>query len=310
MSKKSNSFILNAFALSIEEMQMIKNKYPAFATRVLTEKAKGQGAFENEYGCGYSASRSADPGFSYGVGYIGHAATEDWHPACNNHAVSWVGTHHIYNPESRFVRSVKLTKRTATVWMPTDKNADKFEYNSNTGSMQEVTSEGHVGVFGGKEYLIVNYEKARKAYEKDGTMLPMLCAEVGSHKKAVPYSEENDNNYSKATKFHKQYERILFEDATEEEKQYIVPTEFICEMKEGIPCYDKSKPRVDLMKKEALEVANNDDLVTPELLLKTLKRLQKLDDEILKKENERKKLLKIITTSFEKGVKPSDEITK
>lgn len=37
-------------------------------------------------------------------------------------------------------------------------------------------------------------------------------------------------------------------DATEEELQYIVPIEYVCEIIEGTPVYNKMVPRVDLMK--------------------------------------------------------------
>ncbi len=247
-TKNETPFILNAFDLSEEEMRYIKNKYPAFAARIPTTKAKEQDVYVNDnYGTSYAVSRSAVPGYSDYVRYVDYVSTRHWYYADSNRAASWVAFHHIYNPESSFVRSAKKVKRTASVWMPDDESADKFKY-TDEGKMQEVTSEGYVSTFGGKEYLIVNYEEAKAAYEKDGTMLPMLCAEVDSHECAVPFSRKNNNDYSKATEHHEQYERILFENATEEEKQYIVPTEFICEMKEGTPCYDKSVARVDLMK--------------------------------------------------------------
>ncbi len=243
-------FILNAFPLSVEEMRLIKNKYPAFAARVLSDKAKEQEASCNNYGTGWTASRSAVPGSSSTVSSIDYDSTLAWNCALNTYDCTWVAFHHIYNPESHFVRSAKLTKYTARVWMPKNKKADKFDYGAGMGEMKEVTSEGYVSTFGGKQYLIVNYEEAKAAYEKDGTMLPMLCAEVGAHERAVAFSEENNNDFSKATKLHEQYERILIENATKEEKQYIVPTEFIREIKEKTPCYDKCVARVDLMKKK------------------------------------------------------------
>ena len=309
-AKHKDSFFKNAFPLSIEQMRYIKNNYPAFTARVLSEKAKKLGAWSNYYGCGMSASSSAVPLSSDKVYNICCEPDDDyWISASNSHAASWVAFYHIFNPASPLVKSIKQEKYTATVWMPFDSKIDKFNWKQNPGSMEKITSEGWVGTFGGKKYLIVNYEEAVKNYEKDNTMLPMLCAEVGSCEKAVPISLCNDNDISRSIIFD-QYERILFEDATEEEKLYVIPTEFECEMIYGTPCYTM-KPVLDLLKKEAFEVnIEKNDEKTPALLLKTLKRLQELDEEMIKKQEERIELLKIIKSEIEKDTGASDDHTK
>jgi len=274
--------ILDAGVLTIDEMSKIKNNAPAFAARILTAKAKEQGAWEHPYyGTGYTVSSTAVAGFSRKVRHVDNCSTEFWDFADIENACTWDAFYHLFNPESNFIKNAKLTERTAEVWMPNNKNADKFIYEYGEGRMQTVTNTGYVGVFGGKEYYIVNYEECKQAYDKDGTMLPALCVELDSHEKAVPFGKDNNNDFAKAKPLHEQYDRILKENATEEELQYIVPIEYVCEIIEGTPVYNKMVPRVDLMKTKQKEIENLfnsvfiGELTEEELITKLVEMVQK-----------------------------------
>ena len=115
-----------------------------------------------------------------------------------------------------------------------------------------------VSMFGGKRYVIVNYKKAKATYEKDGTKMALLCAEVGSCARTVPYSRVGDINFANSTELCEQYHELLTANATEEEMRGVIPVEYVCEMIDGTPCY-KPIPRIDLMNKKTKNTTDEED---------------------------------------------------
>ena len=252
---EKESFILNdAFVMSIDQMREIKNSHPSFAVRVLSEEAEEQGAYCSSEGNGFSVSCTAGT-ISSGVRYIDTDSTQNlFNIIRNGDGCSWVGFFHIYDPQMNFVKSAEKTEYSAYGWMPYDEKADKFKHKKDCGRKKEITSKGMVSIFGGKRYLIVNYKEAEEAFKKDGTKMALLCAEVGSSARTVPYSRVGDINFANSTELCEQYHELLTANATEEEMRGVIPVEYVCEMIDGTPCY-KPIPRIDLMKYYAKIVA-------------------------------------------------------
>jgi len=231
------SFIKLAFAPSLDQAREIKNEAPAFAARVLSDKAKKDRAWCSSCRTGYSFLSTALAGSSLIVCCLDDYSTK----SCNNAdylpAASCVAFFHIYDPELNFIKSAKKVEYTAPVWMPNDPKADKFEWLEDAWDMKNVTSTGYVATFGNLQYYLHGFEEAKAAYEKDGTMLPILCCEVGSSENTVPFSRENRNDLMEADELFEQYLRMLTEGASEEDMRGVIPTEFVCEMVDGTPIY-------------------------------------------------------------------------
>ena len=214
------------------DWEEIMTKFPAFASASLSAKAKKDLAFENsDYKAGYYFTRTALPGSSDGVKYVGTDGDLRWTRSYNYDTGLRVALQIIYNPECNLVKGCKKVSRTAEIW-------DKKK-----GDTVKTTSKAPVVTFGKKEYIWLNKDECENGTEKS---MRLVSLELIAG--AKPFDKDgNTNDYgSDATKeLRQQCQDEAFEFATEEEKTMLVKVRLSKE--DG---YEKAEP---ILEKDELE---------------------------------------------------------
>lgn len=224
-----------AYLLSAEEYDLLKKKFPAFASAFVSDKAKAQGAYvDSDYeGKGhYPLRTAADP---YSLIFFGHSSgMRVFYSSSSNSAGLRVALQVIYNPECDVVKSCKNEKRTTLVC------------NENNGQDENVTSEAPIVIFGKIKYIWLNKEECEA-----GTAKTMQLVSLDLLERAVPLDINGfHNDYALAEALRGQVNRIAKENCTKEELDMIVPVAMSKE--DG---YAKATPITEL--NENLEIASN-----------------------------------------------------
>lgn len=199
-----------AYIPSVGEYDTLKEKYPAFASADVSEKAKKQGAgVSSDYkDKGFYPLRfaSALSRSSTRVAYGNSSGFRDWLYTGNTYAGLRVALPLIYNPHYSIVRCCRQEARTTKIW-DIDKSANIV-----------VASKAPVVNYGGIEYIWSNKEECESGKSKVMNLVSLKLVE-----KALPFDRQgNHNDYAKAEELRAQCERVAFENATEEEKEMAV----------------------------------------------------------------------------------------
>ena len=231
---------LDAYIPSKGEYEKYFDKFRAFMSADLSEKAKEQNAFcSSSYnGKGWYPLRSALSGSASRVFCGDINGSLGWINSHNFNAGMRVAFKVIYNPDSSLVKGCRTEKRTTLVY------DEKKEKNFN------VTSSAPIVKFGGKDCIWLNKEDCENGKSKEMELWTLDLVE-----KAVPFNrndteqplmsfsecrqkiDEKTTDFAKATELIAQCDRVLKENCTKEELDMIVPVEMSSEDN-----YEKTTP--------------------------------------------------------------------
>lgn len=204
---------LKAYIPSANEFDELKEKFPAFASANVSEKAKMQGTvFSDVYknkGC--YLLRSAYSGSSIGID-IGHMnGTRKWDYVNSIVSGLRLSLSLKYNANSSVVKSLKNVERTTEVWA---KERDV-----------EVKSVAPVVNYGGIDYIWTNKEECEAG---KSNIMNLTSLDLVERAMSFDFDMKN-NDFAKAKDIHMQCEVVAFENATEEEKAMAVEVEMSSE---------------------------------------------------------------------------------
>ncbi len=206
------------------DWEEIMTKFPAFASASLSAKAKKDLAFENsDYKAGYYFTRTALPGSSDGVKYVGTDGDLRWTRSYNYDTGLRVALQIIYNPECNLVKGCKKVSRTAEIW-------DKKK-----GDTVKTTSKAPVVTFGKKDYIWLNKDECENGKEKSMRLVSLEL--IARAKQFDKDGNTNDYGSEEAKELRQQCQYKAFEFATEEEKAMLVKVRLSEEDK-----YEKAEP--------------------------------------------------------------------
>ena len=235
---------LDAYIPSKGEYEKYFDKFRAFMSADLSEKADEQGAYHGfRKGKGWYPLRSAMlsdspeifikergrivdrfPLYSPNSIAFGDEFGElDWFSSTIDRAGLRVAFKVIYNPNSSLVKGCRIEKRTTLV------------YDIKTGENINVTSSAPIVKFGNKDCIWLNKEGCENGKSKEMELWTLDLIE-----KAEPFDEDGykrTNDFAKATELIAQCDRVLKENCTKEELDMIVPVEMSSEDN-----YEKTTP--------------------------------------------------------------------
>ena len=206
---------LDAYIPSKGEYEKYFDKFRAFMSADLSEKAKEQNAFcSSSYnGKGWYPLRSALSGSASRVFCGDINGSLGWINSHNFNAGMRVAFKVIYNPDSSLVKGCRTEKRTTLVY------DEKKEKNFN------VTSSAPIVKFGGKDCIWLNKEDCESGKSKEMELWTLDLIE-----RAVPFDREGKtDDFAKATELIAQCDRVLKENCTKEELKMIIPVKMSSE---------------------------------------------------------------------------------
>lgn len=202
---------LFAYVPSASEYDKYFDKFRAFMSADVSEKAKDNGAFasDNYYNKGWYFLRSAVAGYSHGV-WVGYNYVKRlWNYSSIHSAGLRVAFNLIYNPKCNLVKGCRIMERTTKVW-----DYEKYED-------IEVTSKAPIVEYGGNKCIWLNKEECER-----GEASTMELWTLDLIDKAVPFDiKGNHNDFAKATELIEQCYSALTENCTKEELDMLVPVE-------------------------------------------------------------------------------------
>ncbi len=195
---------LKAYPVSQRQQMKLANKFRAFASADLSERAEKEGARKSEhYGTGHYPTRSAH-GTSFICYVAAYGALIDVRSNSSDSGVR-VALQIIYNPNNSIVKSCHSVKRTAEIQITNFK-------------VEKVTNVAPVVTFGKKEYIWLNKEECEA-----GTASTMELVSLVLVAKSVPFDKNNGTtDFALATEMHEQYLQLATEDCTKEELEMLV----------------------------------------------------------------------------------------
>ena len=206
---------LDAYIPSKGEYEKYFDKFRAFMSADLSEKADEQGAYHDEVyeGKGWYPLRSALSGSADRVLSGNRSGCLVWNGSYSNNAGLRVAFKVIYNPECNLVKGCRTEKRTTLVY------DEKKEKNIN------VTSSAPIVKFGGKDCIWLNKEDCESGKSNEMELWTLDLVE-----RAVPFDKDGEtNDFAKATELIAQCDRVLKENCTKEELDMIIPVEMSSE---------------------------------------------------------------------------------
>ena len=222
---------LDAYIPSKGEYEKYFNKFRAFMSADLSEKAKKQGAFSDKSvfkGKGWYPLRSAWSGSATRIFYGTDLGFHIGDLPSGNHAGLRVAFKVIYNPDSSLVQGCRIEKRTTSVINVIDIYSLEID-----GNKINVTSSAPIVKFGGKDCIWLNKEDCESGKSKEMELWTLDLVE-----RAVPFDKKmGTNDFAKATELIAQCDRVLKENCTKEELDMIVPVEMSSEDN-----YEKTTP--------------------------------------------------------------------
>ena len=197
---------LLVYHISAQEQIKLLSKYPVFASAQLSDRAKEEGAFEDqstETGWYFTRSKGEN-GLVLLVGQCGGFMS--YYGGVKDTGLR-VCVQLKYDQQSEVVQSCYLKKKKATIWDP------------QTKTRQRLSDKAPVVTFGGNEYIWLNKEECENENAKT-----MELVSVELLAKAVPFDESGlGNDYIKASKLHEQAYNIATLKCSPQERAMIVP---------------------------------------------------------------------------------------
>ena len=191
---------LKAYPVSKMQQEKLTERFCAFASVDVSERAEKEGAWKSEhYGTGHYPTRSAH-GTSFICYVTAYGALIDVRSNSSDSGVR-VALQTIYNPNNSIVKSCHSVKRTAEIQITNFK-------------VEKVTNVAPVVTFGKKEYIWLNKEECEA-----GTASTMELVGLVIVAKSVP---SNKLDFALATEMHEQYLQLATEDCTKEELEMLV----------------------------------------------------------------------------------------
>lgn len=200
---------LKAYIPSSDEYEKYFEKFRAFMSADVNEKAEDQGAYisDSYIGKGFFPLRTPWSSNSHELVYGHPSGSLGWSYSDYSDAGLRVAFNLIYNPKSCLVKGSTNEQRTTEVY--------------DEGKVIKVTSIAPIITFGDKKCIWLNKKECEK-----GTAKTMECWTLDLVAKAVPFSREcNHCDFAKAKELQEQCERVLTEGCTEEELVMLVPVE-------------------------------------------------------------------------------------
>ncbi len=216
---------LKAYPVSEMQQRKLKEKFRAYSSADLSERAAEEGAWKSDFGTSWYYTRSARAkSSSYVLCVYDDGAPYDIGLTSGTDGGLRVALQIAYNPECDIVKNCKEQTRTAKIW------------NETLTRVGKVTSTAPIVAYGKNEYVWLNKEECEK-----GTAKTMELVSVKLLAKTVAFNKkEYNNDFAKAVELQQQCLTVATEKCTEEEKTMLV--EVVMSDKDN---YNSAKPNLE-----------------------------------------------------------------
>ena len=216
---------LKAYIPSASEYEKYFEEFRAFMSADVSNKASNKGTFVSRdfEGKGTYFLRSAVKDYPTLVecgSHIGGLFSRDCNKTSNGLRIAF---NLIYDPNSDIVKNCE------TIYQKTE----VVDYEEN----HQIWVDGYAPIvkFGGRKCIWLNKEKCERGKSQTMELWTLKLVD-----RAVPFNEDNVNDFALAEDLIAQCERVLTENCTQEELDMLVPVDM--SSKDG---YEKAKPNLD-----------------------------------------------------------------